>query len=122
MQLPSFILCGCTDADGTERSGICVVESSGFGNPPNAEEILAATEVMAPGHMTSEDASAWWTVIIFWIRSGIQRQLTRRLKHCNLAVLTKIDLVDENQIEKVKEKVREINPVCPITESANGKY
>ena len=24
LQLPSFILCGCTDADGTERSGICV--------------------------------------------------------------------------------------------------
>ena len=24
------------------------------------------------------------------------------------------------QIEQVKDKVREINPVCPITESANG--
>ncbi len=60
------------------------VESSGFGDPSNAEEILAATEVMAPGHMTSEDASAWWTVIIFWIRSGIQRQLTVNL---NTAIL-----------------------------------
>ena len=31
-----------------------------------------------------------------------------------------IDLVDSEQIEQVKDKVREINPVCPITESANG--
>ena len=51
---------------------------------------------------------------------GDSETIDRQLKHCNLAVLTKIDLVDENQIEKVKEKAREINPVCPITESANG--
>ena len=79
------------------------VESSGFGDPSNAEEILAATEVMAPLDQI-----------------GDSETIDRQLKHCNLAVLTKIDLVDENQIEKVKEKVREINPVCPITESANG--
>ena len=46
--------------------------------------------------------------------------IDRQLKHCNLAVLTKVDLVDREQIELIKEKVQEINPVCPITESENG--
>ena len=46
--------------------------------------------------------------------------IDRQLKHCNLAVLTKVDLVDREKIELIKEKVQEINPVCPITESENG--
>ncbi len=56
--------------------------------------------------MISEAVSVWWTAIIFWIRSEIQRRSTS-LNTAIFAVLTKIDLVDENQIEKVKEKVRE---------------
>ena len=51
---------------------------------------------------------------------GDTETIDRQLKHCNLAVLTKIDLVDRKRIEFIKEKVQEINPVCPITESANG--
>lgn len=60
------------------------VESSGFGDPSNAEEILAATEVMAPDAYDFKVVSVWWTAIIFWIRSGIQRQLIVSL---NTAIL-----------------------------------
>lgn len=96
------------------------VESSGFGDPSNAEEILAATEVMAPGAYDFRGCICLVDCYNFLDQIGDSETIDRQLKHCNLAVLTKIDLVDENQIEKVKEKVREINPVCPITESANG--
>ena len=96
------------------------VESSGFGDPSNAEEILAATEVMAPDAYDFKGCICLVDCYNFLDQVGDSETIDRQLKHCNLAVLTKIDLVDENQIEKVKEKVREINPVCPITESANG--
>ena len=86
----------------------------------NAEEILAATEVMAPGAYDFRGCICLVDCYNFLDQIGDSETIDRQLKHCNLAVLTKIDLVDENQIEKVKEKVREINPVCPITESANG--
>ena len=86
----------------------------------NAEEILAATEVMAPGAYDFRGCICLVDCYNFLDQIGDSETIDRQLKHCNLAVLTKIDLVDENQIEKVKDKVREINPVCPITESANG--
>lgn len=44
----------------------------------------------------------------------------RQLKHCHLAVLTKVDLVDGQRIMELKEKIREINPVCRIDVSSNG--
>ena len=71
-------------------------------------------------YMISVAVSVWWTAIIFWISWRMKITIDRQLKHCNLAVLTKVDLVDREKIELIKEKVQEINPVCPITESENG--
>ena len=96
------------------------VESSGFGDPSNAEEILAATEVMAPGAYDFRGCICLVDCYNFLDQIGDSETIDRQLKHCNLAVLTKVDLVGSEQIEQVKDKVREINPVCPITESANG--
>ena len=96
------------------------VESSGFGDPSNAEEILAATEVMAPDAYDFKGCICLVDCYNFLDQIGDSETIDRQLKHCNLAVLTKVDLVDSEQIEQVKDKVREINPVCPITESANG--
>lgn len=45
----------------------------------------------------------------------------RQLKHCSLAVMTKTDLADEKQTAQVREKIREINPVCRILTSVKGE-
>ena len=45
----------------------------------------------------------------------------RQLKHCSLAVMTKTDLTDEKQTAQVREKIREINPVCRILTSVKGE-
>ena len=44
-----------------------------------------------------------------------------RLKHCHLAVITKSDLVDSYKIAELEKKIREINPVCKLTTSIQGK-
>lgn len=97
------------------------VESSGFGDPSNAEEILAATDVMAPGAYDFRGCICLVDCFNFLDQIGDTATIDRQLKHCNLAVLTKVDLVDQERIDQIKEKVQEINPVCPITESANGQ-
>ncbi len=96
------------------------VESSGFGDPSNAEEILAATEVMAPDAYDFKGCICLVDCYNFLDQIGDSETIDRQLKHCNLAVLTKVDLVDQDRIDQIKEKVREINPVCPIIESENG--
>ena len=96
------------------------VESSGFGDPSNAEEILEATKVLAGDAYDFRGCICLVDCYNFLDQLGDTETIDRQLKHCNLAVLTKIDLVDRERIEFIKEKVQEINPVCPITESANG--
>ena len=45
----------------------------------------------------------------------------RQLKHCHLAVITKSDLVDSYKIAELEKKIREINPVCKLATSIQGK-
>lgn len=96
------------------------VESSGFGDPSNAEEILEATKVLVGEVYDFRGCICLVDCYNFLDQLGDEITIDRQLKHCNLAVLTKVDLVDREQIELIKEKVQEINPVCPITESENG--
>ena len=96
------------------------VESSGFGDPSNAEEILEATKVLVGEVYDFRGCICLVDCYNFLDQLEDEITIDRQLKHCNLAVLTKVDLVDREQIELIKEKVQEINPVCPITESENG--
>ena len=96
------------------------VESSGFGDPSNAEEILEATKVLVGEVYDFRGCICLVDCYNFLDQLEDEITIDRQLKHCNLAVLTKVDLVDREKIEQIKEKVQEINPVCPITESENG--
>lgn len=96
------------------------VESSGFGDPSNLEEILEATKVVAGEKYEFSGTICLVDALNFMERLEDMETVERQVKHCNLAVLTKVDLVDGKQIEEIREKIVEINPVCPIRTSANG--
>ncbi len=98
------------------------VESSGWGDPSNVQEILDAARVA----VGKDDAFDFRGVICFVDAVNFLNQIAeeesanRQMKHCNLAVITKVDISNEEQIAKVSEKVREINPNCDILRSAMG--
>ena len=98
------------------------VESSGWGDPSNVQEILEAARV-AVGR---EDAFDFKGVICFvdavnfLLQLETQESAHRQMKHCHLAVITKVDIADEALIQKVSDTVREINPHCDILRSAMG--
>lgn len=48
--------------------------------------------------------------------------VTRQLAHCQLALINKVDLVDDVQLKKVEEAVRHINPHCLIARSERGHF
>ncbi len=48
--------------------------------------------------------------------------VTRQLAHCQLALINKVDLVDDVQLKKVEEAVRLINPHCLIARSERGHF
>ncbi len=45
----------------------------------------------------------------------------RQLKFCHLVIISKVDLINDNKLEEVKAKIREINDKVNIVESINGK-
>lgn len=96
------------------------VESSGWGDPSNVQEILDAAKVVSGNEYDFKGVICFVDAVNFLEQVKDEETAYRQLKHCNLAVLTKIDIAEDEQIEMVKEKVREINPVCEIMESSLG--
>ena len=44
----------------------------------------------------------------------------RQLAHCHLAIVNKADLIDEEQLGRVLEAIRGVNPRCAVQVCANG--
>ncbi len=98
------------------------VESSGIGDPSNIEEILQAAEA-ASGGKTYDFSGVICLVdaVNFLEQLEDLEAVYRQLKHCHLAVITKTDLVESENIEMLTARIRKINPVCQIETSAMGQ-
>ena len=96
------------------------VESSGLGDPSNVEEILEATKVISGDCFDFAGAICLVDAVNFFDELSDLETVYRQLKHCNLAVITKTDLSDADTLTAIREKIREINPVCRIDISCNG--
>lgn len=97
------------------------VESSGWGDPSNVQEILDAARIASEKEYDFKGVICFVDAVNFLEQVKDEETAFRQLKHCNLAVITKTDLADTGLMEQVAEKIREINPVCEILESVNGE-
>ena len=97
------------------------VESSGWGDPSNVMEILEAAKVVSGYEYHLKGVICFVDAVNFFEQVKDEESAFRQLKHCSLAVMTKTDLADEKQTAQVREKIREINPVCRILTSVKGE-
>lgn len=97
------------------------VESSGLGDPSNVEEILRATQAVAGKEYDFRGVICLVDALNFMEQLEDLETVHRQLKHCHLAVITKVDLVSEEQIKELEAKIRTMNPVCRIAHSRNGE-
>ncbi|EFM25597.1 CobW/P47K family protein [Peptoniphilus duerdenii ATCC BAA-1640] len=95
------------------------VESSGLADPSNIEEILEAVKVLA-GDVYEFKAAICLIDAVNFLDQIKEETVYRQLVHCHMAIVNKIDLVDENQIHKINEKIKEINPNCLIKYGKEG--
>ncbi len=96
------------------------VESSGLGDPSNVEEILKASEMVSGRSYDFRGVICFVDSVNFLSQLEDLETVHRQLKHCHLAVITKTDLVSEEEVQNLCKVIRTINPVCKIVESANG--
>ena len=97
------------------------VESSGWGDPSNVQEILGAVKTVSDKEYDFKGVICFVDAVNFLEQVKDEETTYRQLKHCNLSVITKTDLASEDLIQKVEGKIREINPVCEVMMSAKGK-
>lgn len=96
------------------------VESSGLADPSNIGEFLEAVEVAKGDVYDYSGAICLVDGVNFLDQIEDLETVERQLKFCHLAVLSKSDLIDENELEKVETKIREINQKADIVKSVNG--
>ena len=97
------------------------VESSGLADPSNIGEFLEAVKAAKGDVYDYSGAICIVDGVNFLDQIEDIETVERQLKFCHLAVLSKVDLIDELKLNKVKAKIKEINPKVDIVESINGK-
>jgi len=95
-----------------------IVESSGLADPSNIEEILQGVHERVPdpyhycGSITVVDASQFFTQI-----ETIETTV-KQIECADLTWVNKIDLVDEVNVDEIRQEITAINPETEIRESS----
>ncbi|MGJ0847170.1 CobW family GTP-binding protein [Tissierella praeacuta] len=98
-----------------------IVESSGLADPSNIGEFLEAVKVVKGDVYDYSGAICIVDGLNFLEQVKDIETVERQLKFAHLVILSKVDLIDENKLNEVKAKIREINERVDIVESINGK-
>ncbi|HHV38023.1 MAG TPA: GTP-binding protein [Tepidimicrobium sp.] len=97
------------------------VESSGLADPSNIGEFLEAVKVAKGDVYDYSGAICIVDGVNFLEQLEDIETVERQLKFCHLTIVSKVDLIDGEKLEKVKAKIKEINPKVNIIESVNGQ-
>ena len=97
------------------------VESSGLADPSNIRDILKSVEVLAGDVYDFQGVICLIDGVHFPKQVKDTETVDRQLKHCDVAIINKIDLISEEQYKKVFSLVRGVNPHCQVLSCAHGQ-
>jgi G3E family GTPase len=97
------------------------VESSGLADPSNIGEFLEAVEIVKGEVYDYSGAICLVDGVNFLEQVEDIETVERQLKFCHLVIISKVDLIDGDQLREIKSKIREINDKADIVQSINGK-
>ena len=90
------------------------VESSGLADPSNIGEILGGIKAVKGDLYDYRAAICLVDGVNFLDQLEDLETVERQIKHCHLAVISKVDLINDETLTKIIEKIKEINPIVPI--------
>ena len=97
------------------------VESSGLADPSNIMDILESVKLLAGDVYDFQGVICLIDGVHFPKQVMDTETVDRQLKHCDVAIINKIDLISEEQYKKVFSLVREVNPHCQVLSCAHGQ-
>ena len=97
------------------------VESSGLADPSNIMDILESVKVLAGDVYDFQGVICLIDGLHFPKQVKDTETVDRQVKHCDGAIINKIDWISGEQYKKVISWVREVNPHCLILHCENGR-
>lgn len=97
------------------------VESSGLADPSNIGEILEGIKAVKGDIYNYKAAICIVDGANFLEQLEDLETVERQIKHCHLALISKVDLIDDAELVRVIERIRKINKVVPIETISHGK-
>ncbi|WP_246565907.1 CobW family GTP-binding protein [Tissierella carlieri] len=97
------------------------VESSGLADPSNIGEILEGIKAVKGDLYDYKAAICVVDGVNFLEQLEDLETVERQIKHCHLAVISKVDLIDEERLINIISKIKEINPIIPIETMEFGR-
>lgn len=97
------------------------VESSGLADPSNIGEIMEAIRAFKGDVYDYKGAICLIDGLHFLDQIDDIETVDRQLKHCHLAVINKVDLIDKPTLSLIREKVASINSNVEVIETSFGK-
>ncbi|WIV12680.1 GTP-binding protein [Proteiniborus sp. MB09-C3] len=97
------------------------VESSGLADPSNIGEFLEVVEVAKGDVYEYSGAICVVDGVNFLEQIEDIETVERQLKFCNLVIISKVDLINKEILDKVIDKIKEINHKVEIQKATHGK-
>ena len=116
----NFVEAMCEMAD--RNLDYLFVEGSGIGDPSNIEDILFGVTHNKGDVYDFAGIICIVDALHFMAQVDDLEGVQRQVKHCNLCIINKTDLVSHEVVSKVKETVKNINPVAHIEEASFAKF
>ena len=97
------------------------VESSGLADPSNIMDILESVKLLAGDVYDFQGVICLIDGVHFPKQVKDTETVDRQLKHCDVSIVNKMDLISEEQYKKVLSLIREVNPHCKVLSCAHGQ-
>ena len=97
------------------------VESSGLADPSNIMDILESVKLLAGDVYDFQGVICLIDGVHFPKQVKDTETVDRQLKHCDVAIVNKMDLISEEQYTEVLSLIREVNPHCQVLSCAHGQ-
>lgn len=98
------------------------VESSGLADPSNIDEFLDAVQVLKGDVYDYSGAISIVDGVNFLEQVEEIETVERQVKFAHLIIISKVDLINEEKLTRIKEKIKEINTRADIVESRLGQF
>lgn len=123
------VFCSCLSADFIKAMvsfadyplKYLLVETSGLANPVSLNNILFSLKALTGtgydyrGMITLVDPENFLNLV------GIVNAVEEQVISSQYIIINKVDLVDEETLQQVKEKIKELNPEAPVYETSFSK-